>query len=312
MNTSTSRLGKYAFFVALQFLVASSAFAQATRTWVSGVGDDANPCSRTAPCKTWAGAISKTAEGGEIDALDPAGYGGVTITKSITLSGVGTNASILIPAASTGIIVNAGATDIVIIRNLNLHGVGTAANGIRFIAGGELHVEDSSINATAGQAIVQENATGTTSYLFVKNTAIRNNAGGGIHIRPAGTGIANVVLDRVTVAGNLRGIRVEGGSNVTISNSSVIGSDNSGVVGQATAGDPRPIRLHIDSCVISNSGGTGAFSGLNSYMVMFGTLVTRNGTGLSAIDAGLISSLGHNRVYGNTSDGAFTGTYGTL
>src|SRR5216684_8686022 len=61
--------------------------AQATRTWVSGVGDDANPCSRTAPCKTFAGAISKTAKGGEIDALDPGGFGAVTITKSITIDG---------------------------------------------------------------------------------------------------------------------------------------------------------------------------------------------------------------------------------
>src|SRR5918998_6237974 len=65
----------------------SLAHAQATRTWVSGVGDDVNPCSRTAPCKTWAGAISKTATGGEIDALDPGGFGTLTITKSITVDG---------------------------------------------------------------------------------------------------------------------------------------------------------------------------------------------------------------------------------
>jgi hypothetical protein len=68
-------------------LYAAPAQAQATRTWVSGVGDDANPCSRTAPCKTFAGAISKTAPGGEIDALDPGGFGALTITKSITIDG---------------------------------------------------------------------------------------------------------------------------------------------------------------------------------------------------------------------------------
>src|SRR5262245_5393718 len=88
------------------FAFASMAQAQATRTWVSGVGDDANPCSRTAPCKTWAGAISKTADCGEIDALDPGGYGAVTITKSITLDGTGTLASIL-NSGTTGVIVNA-------------------------------------------------------------------------------------------------------------------------------------------------------------------------------------------------------------
>src|SRR6478609_10918411 len=99
------------------FASVSIAQAQATRTWVSGVGDDANPCSRTAPCKTWAGAISKTAAGGEINALDPGGYGPVTITKSITLDGAGTNASIL-AAGTNGIVVQAGALDTVIIRNI--------------------------------------------------------------------------------------------------------------------------------------------------------------------------------------------------
>jgi len=79
--------------------------AQATRTWVSGVGDDANPCSRTAPCKTFAGAISKTAPGGEINALDPAGYGAVMITKSITIDGGGTLASILASGGINGIVV---------------------------------------------------------------------------------------------------------------------------------------------------------------------------------------------------------------
>src|SRR5437016_12097097 len=87
----------------------SVARAQACRTWVSGVGNDANPCSRTAPCKTFAGAISKTAEGGEIDVLDPGGYGAVTITKSITIDG-GTGsgwASILASKGASGIIINA-------------------------------------------------------------------------------------------------------------------------------------------------------------------------------------------------------------
>src|SRR6201988_884384 len=88
--------------------VASIAQAQATRTWISGVGDDVNPCSRTAPCKTFAGAISKTAAGGEIDALDPGGFGGVTITKAITLDGGGVIASILSSGGANGVNINAG------------------------------------------------------------------------------------------------------------------------------------------------------------------------------------------------------------
>src|SRR6185295_6728653 len=107
---------------------ASLANAQATRTWVSGVGDDANPCSRTAPCKTFAGAISKTAACGEIDALDPGGFGAVTITKSITIDGTGTLAGIL-ASLTTGVIINVGATtDVVTLRGLTING---ACNGIR-------------------------------------------------------------------------------------------------------------------------------------------------------------------------------------
>src|SRR3989442_14568108 len=97
--------------------------AQASRTWVSGVGDDANPCSRTAPCKTWAGAISKTAAGGEIDALDPGGFGGVTIVKSITLDGQGVLASVLVSGVN-GIVINATANDVVTLRNISINGAG--------------------------------------------------------------------------------------------------------------------------------------------------------------------------------------------
>src|SRR5512132_2914791 len=103
------------------FAFASLAQAQASRTWVSGVGDDVNPCSRTAPCKTWAGAISKTAACGEIDALDPSGFGAVTITKSITLDGTGTFASILASLVN-GIVINAASTDVITIRGISING----------------------------------------------------------------------------------------------------------------------------------------------------------------------------------------------
>src|ERR1700682_4953716 len=99
-------------------LLAVPANAQATRTWVSGVGDDANPCSRTAPCKTFAGAISKTQAGGEINVLDPGGFGGVTITKSITISSEGFEAGVLV-SGTNAIIVNAGANDVIILRGLD-------------------------------------------------------------------------------------------------------------------------------------------------------------------------------------------------
>src|SRR5438034_3458914 len=108
------------------FLWSSDAQAQATRTWVSGVGDDANPCSRTAPCKTFAGAISKTAAGGEINALDPGGFGVLTITKSITIDGGATLAGVL-ATGTNGFVINAGPTDIVVLRNLDINGTNTSS-----------------------------------------------------------------------------------------------------------------------------------------------------------------------------------------
>src|SRR4051812_38831909 len=125
------------------FAFASMAQAQATRTWVSGVGDDANPCSRTAPCKTFAGAISKTATDGEIDALDSGGFGAVTITKSITIDGDSNLAGIL-AAGTTGVIVNLstpGTTNSVQLRNLSINGAGSGTNGIRIIGGTNTDVE---------------------------------------------------------------------------------------------------------------------------------------------------------------------------
>ena len=133
MNTLKSTLKIFTFFV-FAFAFASMAQAQATRTWVSGVGDDVNPCSRTAQCKTFAGAISKTAVNGEINCLDPAGFGSINVTKSITIDCEDTQGSIL-AAGVNGVIVNiTAATDIkkaFKIRGVSINGVGTGINGIR-------------------------------------------------------------------------------------------------------------------------------------------------------------------------------------
>src|SRR5882672_12727001 len=122
-----------------------SAEAQATRTWVSGVGDDANPCSRTAPCKTFAGAISKTAAGGEIDALDPGGFGAVTITKSITIDAC-CMAGILAAGTNAVIINDSGAgTAVVTLRHISMNGATSGLNGVRFLSGKSLNIENCQI-----------------------------------------------------------------------------------------------------------------------------------------------------------------------
>src|SRR5215204_1103848 len=152
---------KALFVVTFMLVLASAAQAQATRTWVSGVGDDVNPCSRTAPCKTFAGAISKTAAGGEINCLDPGGYGTLTITKSITIDCGGTIGSTLNSGGINGFVLNDSATAspgtiIVTLRNLQVNGAGSTPglNGIRFISGNSLTVDNVFIeNQKSGNGI---------------------------------------------------------------------------------------------------------------------------------------------------------------
>src|SRR5215469_8446967 len=158
--------------------------AQATRTWISGVGDDANPCSRTAPCKTWAGAISKTAAGGEIDALDPGGFGALTITKGITLDGGGGQVASTLVAGTNGIVVQAGPNDVVIIRNLRINGISGTGNGgfngIRFLSGKDLNVENCYIfDFTQNGIDIALNQANQAS-VHVVNTVLKNNGGDGL------------------------------------------------------------------------------------------------------------------------------------
>src|SRR3954447_25498326 len=139
------RLARMAPALALIALaIPASASAQATRTWVSGVGDDVNPCSRTAPCKTFAGAISKTAIGGEIDALDPGGFGTVTITKAITIDGTaGQGFGSILASGTNGINISATANDTVTIRNLSINGApGTGLNGISINTAKDVIIEN--------------------------------------------------------------------------------------------------------------------------------------------------------------------------
>ena len=177
----------------------SLAYAQAPRTWVSGVGDDANPCSRTAPCKTFAGAISKTAAGGEISVLDPGGYGGVTITKSLTLSGDGTLASVLV-AGTNAITINTTAPPplpVVTLRNLSIIGLGTGINGINMFNGASLVVDRVTISGFATAAI-----SVSTGKAVVVNSTITQNPGIGVR------GIGGVVSVEDSIL-SLNGVAVQ-------------------------------------------------------------------------------------------------------
>src|SRR5712671_5625889 len=221
---TSRRLAKFVPALALVALaVPSSAFGQATRTWVSGVGDDANPCSRTAPCKTFPGAISKTAAGGEINCIDPGGFGGVTITKAITIACEGVTAGVLV-SGTNAIIVSAGPSDQVTLRGLDINGAGTGINGIRFLAGKALIVDNCQIYEFTTNGIdVALGASGSS--LTVKDTRINNLGGVGIRVTTT-VGGASASVDHVNISRVTTGVESATGGNTSVSNSIMFAASN--------------------------------------------------------------------------------------
>jgi hypothetical protein len=228
----TRRILVFSIMTLLFLSMTTLAYGQATRTWVSGVGDDANPCSRTAPCKTFAGAISKTAAKGEISVLDPGGFGAVTITKSITINGEGTLAGIL-SAGTNGVIINDSATATpdtieVTLRYLSINGAGTGLDGIRFLSGKRLNVEHCLIQNTTGDGIEVSTSTPNTTggaFLSVTDTNILQTGGAGLNIIPA-NGPLNVLINNVNQfrSTTTSGMGLIGDIRANVSNSTFAGN----------------------------------------------------------------------------------------
>lgn len=252
----------------------SLAQAQATRTWVSGVGDDANPCSRTAPCKTFAGAISKTAPCGEISVLDPGGFGGVTITKAITIDGDGTLAGIL-AAGVNGIIINAGVNDVVIIRSISINGQCSGLNGIRYLAGKRVSVENCSI------------------YDFTQKA---------IDISHSGAGRMDIINTTITNAAD--GVSLQtGATNVSLFNCRINGTTNAAVnalIGTVTVSDS----------MITNNTSFGLIAQGGSTITAERTMIAHNGTGVSTNNAAANLNLSNTTIISNTA--GITITAGTV
>jgi hypothetical protein len=290
--------------VALLCLFApSAAHAQATRTWVSGVGDDANPCSRTAPCKTFAGAISKTATGGEINVLDPGGFGGVTITKSITISSEGFEAGVLV-SGTNAIIVNAPNTANVVLRGLDIEGLGTGLAGIKVLAAGSVSVENCTINnfTQIGIDFAPTSATTSTAKLFVTNTILRNNNGassGHIIVRPGTNVTANATINNVVMQNGQFGLRVQDNSSVVANDTTASNNVGAGFTAVSTAAT---VKLTLDRCVTTNNG-SGIKADNPNATVRFGRCtIAGNAVGITT------SGGGHTNTFTGTNDNADTGT----
>jgi hypothetical protein len=286
-------------------LAISIARAQASRTWVSGVGDDANPCSRTAPCKTFAGAISKTAPSGEIDALDPGGYGAVTITKAITIDGGGGQVASALVNGTSGIVVAAGSNDTVILRNLSINGIATALNGgingIRFLSGKALHIEHCTISRFTNNGIDIALGSGGGS-VFVLDTISQANGGAGLSAIASAT-YAQVTIDNSRFDQNANGVSALDYTRFSIRNSQAAGNSGVGFLAQANAG------MAVVSIANSTSGNNnigiqaGGGSAASSVRVA-GVSLFLNASGFVIGSNGTISSFGNNYNSGSGAPNA--------
>lgn len=285
-------------------LVAFSSVHAQVRTWVSGVGDDMNPCSRTAPCKTFAGAISKTGVHGEINCLDPGAYGSVSITKSIQIDCHEQFAGTTNPAGN-GISIafdSFAGTDTrksVRLRNLNLSGVDTGLRGISItggaaVTGTEVYVEDCRIDGnfgSPGNGIRDARSGG--GLLSVSNTTIRNMSGTGISTSPA-NGAANlkIVISKTLVSNCASGIGVSTNNKVTIYDSVITGNTNAGVFAEDLDGGTQT-EIAVDHCVVSDNA-TGFQTTTNSTIRVSNTTAMYN----TALFSGNVLSYGNNQAAG--------------
>jgi hypothetical protein len=288
---------------------AAPASAQATRTWISGVGDDANPCSRTAPCKTWAGAISKTASGGEIDCLDPGGFGSVTITKSITLDcaeGTDGGAGGILNSGVTGVIINdpnggTAPTIKVVLRNLTINGAGVTVGtyAVRFLGGKSLTLQNVSIsNQGTGSvpAISFEPQAGSVgATLHMTDVDIINVIHIGVSVKSVNGVAVAAFLNNVTVSQAAIAVKVEAGGVATIANSN-LSNNGRGVwtaSGAATASlDTVTIAGSLDAGVFATNGTTIRLSNVGLYDNLFGIKTTGVAT---------VQSFGNNRLGPDTA-----------
>ncbi len=302
--STTLRVLACAIFIAA---ISSAAQAQATRTWVSGVGDDVNPCSRTAPCKTFAGAISKTAAGGEIDALDPGGFGAVNITKAITIDGGSAFASIL-ASGTNGVIVNIGAAATdgrrVTLRRLSINGGTNAAlgvSGVRVIAAREVNIENCYIANFSTTGVKADELTESGTLLRIVDTNINNTVIG--VTTSTTTGFMLGVFDRVHISRETVGIVTKDRSFLTVKNTYI--SDSKGGAAPLPAGiqvlaPSNQNNLNLEGVVLF-SVGKGIIGGANGTKIDLSNTSILNNTDAITTAGGQLNSHGNNQINNNTN-----------
>lgn len=296
MSTTNAFTVKVFSFLAVLMFTTIAIHGQIARTFVSGINaDDSNPCTNIAPCRTFAAAIAKTSAGGEIDVLETAEYGPVTITKAITIDGGSQIASIQ-ANGENGIIVSAGANDSVVLRNLRINGGITGLNGIRFLSGGQLTIDKCEIFSFTMNGV--DISQGGSAQASVTNTNIGTI--GGVGIRATTTaGVVTVGIDKVRVEWANKGIEAAFHSRVTVNDSFV---QNSASIGILADGDAIVV---VNGSVIDLNGSgvqTTVASGVAAFAYVSNSEIALNSTGFNEL-AGTINTFGNNRFVANGSDG---------
>jgi hypothetical protein len=278
--------------------------AQATRTWVSGVGDDVNPCSRTAPCKTFAGAISKTATAGEISVLDPGGFGALTITKSITVNGEGTLAGNL-AAGISGFTINALDTSVININDVSINGNNTAGtfHGVRILQAGSVNLEDVSIyNFSANGIDITESSD---VKLSVNRVTIRNVTGAGIRADTS-AGLARVSVKNSHISGCGTGISGRRNSRIVVKDS-VVTLNTIGVHSESNGGTSAIVALEGCTISLNTSHGIQAGGGISTapsaVRISDNIIANNSGAGVTILANGLVDTFLNNEILGNSPDG---------
>jgi len=292
------------------------AAAQLTRSYVSGFGDDANPCDRFAPCRTFTAALATTSPGGTINCLDPAGYGTLAITKAVTIDCHFTEGGVL--ASATGITVNAGASDQVVIRGLDLHGDSATGHGISVTAAAAVFVQDCTITnfASSGSYGIRVQASGATS-LYVLNSVISGNGsgttGGGIGLSANGTSaFLRANLKNVQILHNATGI--SGDANGGAATYLVFLGEDMTIAGNATGAQftanlgTGSIYGTLARSSVSNQSGSGivADGAAVNLRALTSAITFNRGTGVQIVNGGKVVSYGDNVLELNSADGAFT------
>jgi hypothetical protein len=291
--------------------VTTPAHARA-RVFVASYGNDANPCTFGSPCKTFQQAVNVVDAGGEVTAIDSAGFGPLNITKAVTItSPAGVEAGIVPAAGADAIDINAGANDAIVLRGLTLNGSSVGSNGIVLNSGGSLTVTNCVAQNFVGNSNVTGNGifiqptSGSISFTITDTLVSSNSHFGILYLPPLGSSAnATGVIDHVTATYNQFGIAnipsSSGTTVVALSNSVASNNVSDGII----ANNSGPLTLSIDNATVSGNGTFGILA-INAAKVLLGrSVITGNGTGVSNnTSSNTFYSYGDNRINLNGTDG---------